>query len=79
MNFYTGFPNAEAFKMFYEFLQPKARRMHYWKGVRNTNKDLLSPRVLRNEPTLSLEQELLIIRMRLKVGLLVHDLALDLM
>ena len=48
--------------------------MHYWKGLRKTNKDILSQRVLRNDRTLSLEQELLITMMMLKVGLLAHDL-----
>ena len=54
VHFYTGFPNAETFQTFYEFLQRKARRMHYWKGFRNTNEGLLSPRVLCKELTLSL-------------------------
>ena len=77
VKFYTGLPNAETFRMVYEFLKPKARRMHYWKGLKNTKTDLTLPRDLRNEHlrALSLEQELLITMMRLKLGLLVHDLA----
>ena len=77
VNCYTGFPNAEAVRMLYDFLEPKARRMHYWKGLKNTRTNLSVPRDLKNENlcALTLEQELLITMMRLKVGLLVHDLA----
>ena len=62
VNFYTGFPNAEAVIMVYDFLEPKARRMHYWKGLKNTRTNLSVPRDLKNENrrALMLEQELLI-------------------
>ena len=77
VNFYTGFPNAEAARMLYAFLEPKARRMKYWKGLKNTRTNLSISQDLKNENlhALTLEQELLITMMRLKVGLLVHDLA----
>lgn len=75
--FYTGFESADAFRMLFEFLQPKAMKMHYWRGLKNTSKNLCFVRDLRNNNlrALTLEQELLVTMMRLKVGLLVHDLA----
>ena len=76
-SFYTGLPNSEAIRMLYDFLEPKARRMHHWKGLKSTRQDMSVPRDLKNENlrALTLEQELLVTMLRLKVGLLVHDLA----
>ena len=77
VSFYTGLPNAEAFRALYEFVEPKARRMHYWKGKKLTKAEHASPRQTKMDHlrALTMEQELLLTMMRLKLDLLVHDLA----
>ena len=51
--------------------------MHYWKGLSNTTKDLSSPRDKKNISLrkLTMEQEFLLTMMRLRLGLLLDDLA----
>ena len=34
---YTGFQSTEAFKAIFDFLSPKAARMNYWKGDKQTS------------------------------------------
>lgn len=94
---YTGFKNPVTFKLIFEYLQPKALNMTYWKGESqlqqessslqsdNHLKKILSFYEETNEEIpnfkrgpkrkLDLEQELLLVFMRLRLGLLVEDLA----
>ena len=75
--FYTGLKNSEVFKMLFDHLGVKAADMHYWKGQKITAKTITTPRDKRNISLrcLSLEQEFLLTMMRLRLGLLVDDLA----
>lgn len=77
VNFYTGFEDAETFSLAFDFFKEKAFDMHYWKGINNTSKSLASPREKNNLTLrkLSLEQEMLLTMMRLRLGLLIDDLA----
>ena len=80
VNYFTGFKNRDVFNMVFKYLSNKARTVHYWKGLSNISGDLSSPRELKNVNlrSLTLEQEFLLTMMRLRLGLLTGDLALEL-
>ena len=72
----------------FDHLLPKAKKMQYWRGTKQTDQETLSRydaaisanfthAYARPGPSrkLRLEQELLLVMMRLRVGLMVHDLA----
>ncbi|XP_065677382.1 uncharacterized protein LOC100200518 [Hydra vulgaris] len=77
VQFFTGLANSNAFEMLFSYLQRKGNVMHYWKGSKNTNKNLSSPRNLKTITlkSLTLQQEFLLVMMRLRLGLLTEDLA----
>ena len=91
VQFYTGFEGTEVFKYVFDHLLLLASRMQYWKGDKTTEKEqknekdvayeeeLYAAGLARKRPgpkrKLALEQEFLIVMMRLKVDLLVQDLA----
>ena len=78
---YTGMQNTDAFRILFEHLLPKAKNMTYWKGNKQTEAE--RPRryagiSIDDSPTfrkLKLEQELLLVMMRLRLALSVGDLA----
>ena len=76
------------FKCIFDHLLPKAKKMQYWRGTKQTDQETPSRydaaisanfthAYARPGPSrkLRLEQELLLVMMRLRVGLMVHDLA----
>ena len=77
MLFYTGFPNYEALMSFYNYIEPKVQ---YWKGEKlmkesqpyQMDKNKIKPGPSR---TLTYLEEFVLVLLRLKVGLFVHDLA----
>ena len=77
VNFFTGLQDAATFKIIFDYLSKKGAYMHYWKGLKNTFKDLSSPRNLNNVSlrSMTLEQEFLMVMMRLRLALLNNDLA----
>ena len=84
VKFYTGFKSTDMFRLVFIFLSIKAINMRYWRGGKQTqietqgNDPYLKPGDY-NRPgpnrKLTLEQEFLLVMMRLRVGLLVPDLA----
>ena len=77
VQFFVELQNSQTFRHVFDHLSKKATFMHYWKGVSNTFKDLSSPRDLKNSHlrSLTLEQELLLTMIRLRLALLSDDLA----
>ena len=83
VRFYTGFINTEIFKTIFNHLLPKTRNMTYWDGHKKTSflsevDRTLSPfPPMRRGPSrkLTLEQEFFLVVVKLRVGLLQHDLA----
>ncbi|XP_030838900.1 uncharacterized protein LOC105446234 [Strongylocentrotus purpuratus] len=82
ISFYTGFPSKTLFQSVFSFIQPKARRLRYWKGAKEakSNERLLSG--TKNSPKkrgpirkLELVDEFLLVLMRCRLGLLNRDLA----
>ena len=51
VNFYIGLRSSAAFKMIFEHVQAKAFDMYYWRGQKNTSKDLSSPMDKRSSAT----------------------------
>ena len=78
---YTSFPNYGTFKALFDYLKDAAATKRNWRGRETDNKSHFSDR-LQTKPgpdsKLTLEEEFLIVMMRLKVGLFQNELALDL-
>ncbi|XP_065067516.1 uncharacterized protein LOC135693070 [Rhopilema esculentum] len=74
-HFYTGFQDHETFLIFFDFLMPAAEKLIYYKS--NTNADTICPENPKRGPkrTLALEQELFLVLVRLRCGLLEKDIA----
>lgn len=68
--FWTGMPNFEMFMAVFNWLQYKAKLVTYWRGHKQTKE-----KVTAAERKLSLDEEFLLVMVRLKVGLMVFDLA----
>ena len=84
VKFYTGFRSTDLFKLMFNFLLVKAINMRYWKGENQTKSETMGadPYLKPGEYNrpgpnrkLTLEQEFLLVMMRLRVGLMVPDLA----
>ena len=84
---HTGIQNTDALRILFEHLLPKAKNMTYWKGNKQTEAERPrryagisideSPTFWKPGPPrkLKLEQELLLVMMRLRLALSVGDLA----
>ncbi|XP_046864653.1 LOW QUALITY PROTEIN: uncharacterized protein LOC124459176 [Xenia sp. Carnegie-2017] len=87
VRFHTGLPSTNSFKCVFEYLLPKASNMQYWRGPTQTQNEttatpktpfqLFAGRGYRSGPArkLSPQQELLMCLMKLRLALLVDDLA----
>jgi len=78
-SFYTGFPNYGTFKALFDYLKDAAATKRNWRGGETANKSHFSDRFQRKpgpDLKLTLEEEFLIVMIRLKVGLFQKDLAL---
>ena len=87
VKFFTGLPSTEAFRCLFDYLLPKAKTMQYWRGARQTQKEKRKePSAFQQHAgrsdtrvgparKLSLEQELLLTLMKLRLALLLEDLA----
>lgn len=78
IQFWTGFPNYGTLYSLFEFLEPRAKNMKYWRGSNTSNSEHFS-KIFFNKPgperKLSLIDEFFLTLIRLKVGLLTEDLA----
>lgn len=74
-HFYSGFPDYETFRIFYDSISPVAEKLIYYKS--NTNTEKLSKGNAKCGPkrSLSQEQELFLVLTRLRCGLLEKDIA----
>ncbi len=77
VRFFTGFPNAKVFEMVFDQLKQKTSRMHYWRGLKETNLDDDSPPKTARSGTriMTLEQEFLLTMMRLRTANFQQDFA----
>ena len=78
--FYTGFPNYAALIGFYNFIEPKLKKMQYWKReklFKESQPYQMEDNRKKPGPSrkLSYLDEFLLVLMRLKAGLIVQDLA----
>jgi hypothetical protein len=73
---FTGFRSSNMFQFVFNWLSAKASSMRYWKGSKNTT-DPVDTNKTKPGPSrkLSLEQEFLLTMMRLRLALLLPDLA----
>ena len=87
VKFFTGLPSTEAFRCLFDYLLPKAKTMQYWRGTKQTQKEKQKePSAFQQHAgrsdtrvgpprKLSLEQELLQTLMKVRLALLLEDLA----
>ena len=71
--FYTGLPNYEVFQALVTYFEPKVIRARSWQGRRTRDDDNDTEMVRRSK--LSVAEELLAVLMRLRLGLLLQDIA----
>ena len=79
VKFYTGFSDTTQFKCIFDQLLPKAEKMQCWRGTKQTDQETPSAAISADfthayarpgsSQKLRLEQELLLVMMRLRVGL----------
>ena len=72
--FYTGLPSFAVFMALFTFLEPKMGKVSVWSG--NSGRDITRGESSKGRKRkLSLEEELLAVLMRLRLGLLLEDMA----
>ena len=78
---FTGLPSPVIFEKIFSWIEVKAKHMQYWKGEKVTLTPVAYTHNVNSESrygpprSLTLEQEFLLVLMRLRMGLLVEDLA----
>lgn len=78
VRFYTGIPSVAAFNNLLRIVEPKVQLLRIWKGPKHFNANILSQKkVLKRGPKkrLSVKEEMTLVLMKLKLGLLNEDLA----
>ena len=78
--FYTGLPSTKIFEALFEFLFEKVRKMSYWIGSKKTvvnkvRRFVVSPKKFGKSRNLPIKAELLLTLIKLRLGLLNHDIA----
>lgn len=72
---FTGIKDPKTFKFIFEQLSVNARNMNYWRGEKLTPSEIGFGERKGPQRKLSLEQEFLLTLMKLRMGLLIEDLA----
>lgn len=76
--FWTSLPSYGVFRALFNYMEPKAKTMKYWKGQSTYEHEHYSKRFSSkpgHERKLSLEEELFLTLVRLRTGLLMRDIA----
>ena len=77
VRFFTGLPSVEVFELLFEFLSQKVSTMALWRGHKHAIKSKgRSQNLKKRERKLTSKQELVLVLMKLKLGLVNKDLAL---
>ena len=74
MRFYTGFVNYGTFMALFDYLEPKAAQMRYWRGGQVSAKQTKNY-TSQKDNKLSKLDEFFMVMMRLRLGLLVEDIS----
>ena len=73
---FTGIKDTITFKFLFDQLSLNAKNMRYWRGEKLTpDKAVVPPNRKGPQRKLSLEQELLLVLMKLRLGTLIEELA----
>ena len=75
IKFYTGFQNYQTFKAFFDYLQPACQFLNYAGSNSSTEYSLETQQKVGRTSSMSPEQELFMILVRLRCGLMGPDLA----
>lgn len=75
VKFYTGFPTLQSFNDIFKVLESKVKHMKHWKGPSRVCNPLNYKRVVSKSRKLSLKHEFVLTMMKLRLGLLLEDLA----
>eukprot|EP00795_Rhopilema_esculentum_P007407 gene7407-13162_t len=69
---FTGLENAEVFQAVFEYLQPQAVTMVYWRGPKNTSVSLFKRHSIHGNRKLLLEEESFMVMQRLRLELFIE-------
>jgi hypothetical protein len=72
---YTGFPTLQSFNDVFKVLESKAKHMKHWKGPSRVCNPLNYKRAVSKSRKISLKHEFVLTMMKLRLGLLLEDLA----
>ena len=84
VKFYTGLPSKKHFDLLCDYIEPKIEKSRYWHGSKKTSRQttlkvkkslLRSPAKTGRKRKLAFRDELLLVLMKLRLGLMNHDLA----
>ena len=75
VKFYTGLPTLQSFNDIFNVLQSKVKHMKHWKGPSRVCNPLNYKRVVSKCRKLTLKHEFVLTMMKLRLGLLLEDLA----
>ena len=81
IKYYTGLPSREVFNLLYDYVHPKVEKMAYWRGTKHVigskriRKFIKSPKKFGPSRKLSIKDELLMVLMKLRLGLMNEDLS----
>ena len=73
VKFYTGLPSLECFNLVFEYVKPEVSDMNYWGG--DSKKKGSGKKRKSKKRTLTLREEMLMVLMKLRLNLLLEDLA----
>ena len=79
--YYTGLPSKEHFELILNYVQPKVEKMAYWRGtkyvigVKQIRRFLRSPKKFGPKRKVTIRDELFMVLMKLRLGLMTEDLA----
>lgn len=75
VKFYTGIPTLQSFNDIFTVLQNKIRNMKHWKGPKRLCNPLSYKRIVSKSRKLTMKAEFILTMMKLRLGLLLEDLA----
>ena len=75
MNFYTGISSIVLFNTLFLLLKPYFSQARYWRGVKHSRLNVRQRKSNVKAKVLSMKDELLLTLMRLRLGLLIEDVA----
>ena len=75
MKFYTGIQSIKMFNAIFQLLKPYIPDLNFWKGEKHVLSHKLQTKMIKKTMKVAPKDQFLLVLMRLRLGLLTHDLA----